>query len=332
VNRGFWGIAAAFVVGAAGMALFMKYTGPAGTPEPAPPEEAESFVVKDANGPAKLELEQDTQDMMGLKTAHLAAAQLEPDVKGYGRVLDPAPLVALVAEIASAQASLEASRKEYERLQVLYAQNQNASARALEIAEAALKRDQIQYQSIQPRLLAGWGKVIASRPDLAAFARALAAQETALIRVDLPLGDELKSVPTGGRVAALAAPENPVPIEYLDRAPDMDPQFQSRGYLFLMRTGPLVPGTLVTAWLTLPGAAQSGVMVPRDAILRHEGRTYVYLQLSDEQFQRQEIVLDRPTPDGWFVSQGLKPKVEVVVVGAQELLSEELKAQGGGEE
>jgi hypothetical protein len=335
VSKGFLGIAAAFIIGAAGMAAFLKYTGPAKPAESAPAEEEESFVVKDANGPARLELEQDTQDMMGLKTANLAEAKLEPDAKGYGRVLDPSPLVAMVAETATAKASLDASTKEYERVKAL-AQNQNASARALEAAEAAMKRDQIQYESIQPRLLAGWGKVIASKPDLAAFARSLASQEAALIRVDLPLGDELKSEPTGGRVAALASPDNPAPVEYLDRAADTDPQFQSRGYLFLMKTRPLTPGTLVTAWLTLPGEAQTGVWVPRDAVVRHEGGTFVYLQISDEQFQRQAVVLDRPTPDGWFVRANdhspLKPKAEVVIVGAQELLSEELKAQSGGEE
>jgi hypothetical protein len=330
VNKSFL-VVAGIVIGAAGMGVFLKYFAHGGEAESAPPEKAESFVQRDANGPAKLELDQDTQDIMGLKTAFLDAAQMEPEVRGYGRVLDAAPLVALAAESASAKASLEASTKEYDRLKVLYSQNQNASARALETAEAALKHDQIQYESIQPRLLMGWGKAIASQPDLPGFVRQLASQEAVLIRVDLPLGEDQKSTPTGGRVASLAASENPMPVEYLGYAPETDPQLQTRGYLFLMKTNPLPPGTLVVAWLTIPGASQSGVMVPRDAVLRHEGKTYVYLQTADTLFHRQAISLDRPTTKGWFVSHELKPHDEVVVVGAQQLLSEELKSQGGGE-
>jgi hypothetical protein len=331
VNRGFLGIAAGLVIGATGMALFLKY--PAGKNEPesaAPAEEAVSFVQQDANGPTKLKLNAETQARMGLKTAVLVAAQMQPEAKGYGRVLDPAPLVALVAESAAAKASLEASQKEYERLKVL-SQNQNASARALETAEAALKRDQIQYESVQPRLELGWGKTIASRPDLPAFVRSLVAQETALIRVDLPLGENLKAAPTAGRVAALASAEDSRPIEYIGPAASTDPQLQSEGYLFLMKVNPLSPGAAVVAWLTIPGRMQSGVIVPRDAILRHQGETFVYFQTGGDTFQREAIGLDRPTDAGWFVGKDLTPQDKVVTVGAQQLLSEELKGQEGGE-
>lgn len=334
MNKGFLGIAAGLVIGATGMALFLKYPAHTNESEATPAEEA-SFMQQDANGPAKLKLDAETRDRMGLKTAALVAAQAQPEVKGYGRVLDAAPLVALVAESASAKASLEASTKEYERLKVLYSQNQNASARALETAEAALKHDQIQYESVQPRLVLGWGKAVASQPDLIAFARLLASQQTALIRVDLPLGENLKVPPTGGRVASVASAENPRPVEYLGPAASTDPQLQTEGYLFLMKVNPLPPGTAVVAWLTIPGERQSGVVVPRDALLRHEGETFVYLQVGDDTFQREAVSLDRPTGDGWFVVANshspLQPRDKVVTVGAQQLLSEELKGQGGGE-
>jgi hypothetical protein len=41
--------------------------------------------------------------------------------------------------------------------------------------------------------------------------------------------------------------------------------------------------------------------------------------------------LDSPLPNGWFVTKGLKAQDKVVTVGGQELLSEELKGQGGEE-
>jgi hypothetical protein len=69
------------------------------------------------------------------------------------------------------------------------------------------------------------------------------------------------------------------------------------------------------------------VIVPRDASLRHKGQVFVYLQMSDNTFQRKVIELGRPAGNGWFVAEGLKPQDKVVVVGAQQLLSEELKGQ-----
>jgi multidrug efflux pump subunit AcrA (membrane-fusion protein) len=73
------------------------------------------------------------------------------------------------------------------------------------------------------------------------------------------------------------------------------------------------------------------VVLPRGAVLRHEGRTFVYLQTAADTFERKAVTLGRPAGDEWFVGEGFKPGDKVVTVGAQELLSEELKGQGGGE-
>ena len=288
----------------------------------------EAFVHHGTNGETYLKLDKETQTRMGLKTAPLAAARLKPEVKGYGRVLDPAPLSALVIESATATAALEASTKEFQRLKSL-AQTQNASTRALETAEAAMKRDQIAVASVSPRLVLGWGKAVASQPDLPGLARSLAAQEAALVRVDLPLAESAKAAPTGGRLAALTSPEALVDAQFLGPAPNADPQMQAQGFLFLQKSNPLPPGAAVVAWLTLPGDAESGVIVPREALLRHAGEVFVYLQARDDTFARKEIELGRPTETGWFVHAGLKPSDKVVVVGSQQLLSEELKGQGG---
>ena len=53
-----------------------------------------SFVQHATNGETFLKLDKETQERMGLKTAPLRAARLKPQVQGYGRVLDPAPLAA----------------------------------------------------------------------------------------------------------------------------------------------------------------------------------------------------------------------------------------------
>ena len=286
-----------------------------------------SFVQHGTNGETFLKVDRETQARMGLKTAPLAAVQVKPEVQGYGRVLDPTPLAALLAEGASTKAALQASTREYERLKVLH-EGQNASTRALEAAEAAMKRDEVLLDSVQPRLLLGWGKAVASQPDLRAFARSLASQETALVRVDLPLQQSLKMPPTGGRLAALTAPEHLAEAQFLGPAPTADSQMQGQGFLFLQKSNPLPPGAAVVAWLDVPGETESGVIVPRAALLRHEGEVFIYLQTGEDTFVRREIELDRPVENGWFVHKCLKSQDKAVVVGAQELLSEELKGQG----
>jgi hypothetical protein len=50
-----------------------------------------------------------------------------------------------------------------------------------------------------------------------------------------------------------------------------------------------------------------------------------------EGFTRIEIPLDHPTEAGWFMSKGAAATDHVVTTGAQQLLSIELKGQGGGE-
>src|SRR5256885_16048157 len=72
-----------------------------------------SFVQTSTNGETFLKLDKETQARMGLKIAPLTPAQLKPEVQGYGHVLDPAPLAALLVEGASAKAALEASTHEY---------------------------------------------------------------------------------------------------------------------------------------------------------------------------------------------------------------------------
>ena len=91
----------------------------------------------------------------------------------------------------------------------------------------------------------------------------------------------------------------------------------------------------MTAYLPAGKTAVNGVTVPRSAVVRYGGHSWVYVQVRDDVFVRREVTLDRTNDAGWFVRQGLERGDRAVVVGAQMLLSEELKSQiriGEGEE
>ena len=328
VSKLLLGLIVGLVLGGAGVWFYEQRHAEGKEEKKEEKKEEVSFVQHGTNGETFLKLDRETQARMGLKTAPLNATQSKPEVEAYGRVLDPAPLESLLIERASAKAAFDASSREFERLKLLHDQGQNASTRALETAQAAMAHDEILFNSIQPRLLLSWGKTIASLPDLPAFAHSLAAQETAVVRIDLPLHLALKSPPQSGRLAPLTAPEDLSTAQFLGPAPIADAQLQGQGFLFLQKSKPLPPGAAVLAWLSLPGEAESGVTLPRQAVVRHEGEVFVYLQSGDDIFTRKKVELDRPLENGWVVREGLKPQDKVVVVGVQQLLSEELKGQG----
>ncbi len=323
-----FGILAGLALGAAATWTVLKH-GEHG--EKAEEEHKEESRVLHTNDQTFVKLDKEAQEKAGLQLAALEAATLPPGINVTGRVLDPAPLAAVISEIATARTMLDASRKELERLQVL-AKDQNTSARLLEAAAAAVQRDQIAADAAHLKLVTGWGRAITGQQDLPALVAMLAMQEAALVRLDVPLGEAPKEPPTGARIASLNSPESPVEAQWIGPAPSADPQTQGQGFLCLVKGSSLAPATAVTGWLVLPGQPEQGVIIPRAAIVRHEGEAFVYVQTTEELFLRKEVELHHPAAKGWFTDEGFKPGDKVVTVGAQQILSEELKGEGGEEE
>ena len=289
----------------------------------------ESHVIK-TNGHTLVKLEEKEQQGAGLKLAPLEAATLRPEARVYGRVLDSSSLVQSLSEIMTATSALDASQKELARLKMLAA-DQNTSARALETADATARRDQIALESAHMRLVSNWGKAVAGQNDLPAFIHTLASMETVLARLDLPFGSAAEGLPTGVRIAALAAEEKLLPAQLLGPAPSADPQVQGQGFLVHLKTASLPPGAALSGWLSLPGEEEKGVLVPRSALVRHEGEAFIYVQRSPGVFERREVELEHPLEKGWFVAEGLQAGESIVISGAQQLLSTELKGEGGEE-
>jgi hypothetical protein len=289
---------------------------------------APSRVRQDTNGTVGVNLDPNTQKLVGLQTAPLAAAALKQEVKAYGRALDPTPLVGLLGEMASSRAALAASSKDYQRVKALFGQEQNASAKALETAEATMKHDQIALDAAKAQLTTGWGVAIADQSDLANLVESLSKLETVLVRLDLPSGEALQETPTGARLI-VAGRRQAIEVGYVGRAPTVDPQSQGEGFLFIAtnRSAWLAPGLALTGFLSLPGEPIQGVIVPGDAVVRWDERAWVYTQSDNTHFTRHELSVDHPVAGGWFVTNGVTFKDRVVVMGAQMLLSEERKTE-----
>ena len=304
-----------------GLVVWLALGRPAARPERGAPEASEAPGA----GAQSVRLDAATRERIGLRVAPLAALELPGEVRAVGRLLEPSLLAGAVYDREAVRAAFEASEREYRRVQTLQRGNTNASQRELEAARAAFERDRAAFATAEARLASVWGSAGAARADLPELARSLVARKLSVARVDLPLGVDVSTDPSAGRVTALAdAGAGSADATLLGAAPDADPTTQGRGFLLLVEQAPWVPGTAVTGWLSIPGPRRSGVDVPGAALIRHQGHTFVYLQSAEDSFVRRAVRLERPTREGWFVASGLAAGDRVVVRGAQQLLSAEL--------
>ncbi len=319
MKKVFAGLVFGFAAGAIAVWIFTRH-----------PEEkaAEKKPTETGKHEAGLHLKKEQQEMAGIKVGKPEAVEQKPEMRAFGRVLDSGPLAAVIAEIESAKAAVEASEKEFERLKSL---KENIATRSLEAAEAAMKRDRVTLESAQARLLATWGKPLTSRADLAALAKLLVNQEAALVRVDLPAGETMAAFPKGLRIAAVAGEAEFRDAELIGPAPNADSQAQGQAFFALAREHPPSPGTSLTARLAGEGEARKGFRLPRAAVIQHDGELYVYVQTGDEVFEKKQVEVAESSMDGVFIVEGLKGEEKVVLNGAQQLLSEEQKAAGGAE-
>ena len=302
----------------------------AGEGAPKEEEKPEDFVVK---------LEKEKWQLLDLEKGEPEKTELQPRRIAFGRVLDPTPIVTLDGELNAAESALIASRAEYERTQGLFKNGENLARKTLETAQAQFRADEIKADGLRRGARIEWGPEFAAldAAQRREFVEQLVRGETALIRVDILPGDVLAEPPKSARVLVLGREEQPVETQSITPAAAVDPKTQAQGFILRVDKPPfaLRPGMALTAWLELPQKPRAGFAVPRSAVLRHDGRAWVYVQEEEEKFVRKPVTLDTPLDGdkGWFVAEGggIKADDLLVVTGAQSLLSEELKAQGGGE-
>ncbi|HEV2327769.1 MAG TPA: hypothetical protein VGY56_03150 [Verrucomicrobiae bacterium] len=289
------------------------------------PVTAASSVQTDSNGLTTVSLDLKTQQLIGLQIAALTPATAPIEIKAYGRVLDSATLISLRSDVLAADASLQASQQQYLRLKQLASQN-NASAQALETAEAQLRHDQSALDTAKAQLVAATSAAILSEPE--DFFKGLAEQKSVLIRLDAAAGDWPADSPVAGQLLSPVA-SRPIDADFIGRAAATDPMVQGAGFIFAVTNAPavLTPGLAVTGFLQLPGGTASGTIVPDAAVVRFDGGDWIYVQANQTNFERRRIILDRPMNDGWFVTNNIAPNDNIIVTGAQDLLSEEHKAE-----
>jgi membrane fusion protein, multidrug efflux system len=164
------GAAAAVTIITAGLWAWRAHS------EAAPPETASSTPrAQEADAEPGVTLSAEARERAGIQTVQARAAELQAPVHAIATVLPLQELIDAAAAIATArsqveraQAALEASRRDHERIKGLHAQDRNASDRALEAAEAVWRVDEAgahaaaaALQAVQASARARWGAALA---------------------------------------------------------------------------------------------------------------------------------------------------------------------------
>lgn len=294
-------------------------------------------------GPRRLRLPEAERRMAAIATAPLMAARAEPSEPVQGTVADLRPLVeargrylAQVGQVRALKPALAAAEAEYQRALALFRDDRNVAERAVQAAEAQARvaREQLAAAEAVLRaqadgLRAEFGPVLAEmaiNPASTALAALLDGRE---VLVSLAIAPELEATlarhpvsvePAGGGVRR--------PARLLSASPAAAGALAGASYWFRTGSAGLRSGMRVVGYVPTGGARLSGVAVPAGAVVWYAGRSWVYAAADEpDVFERVPVVLGEAVPGGWFATGGLESGRQVVVTGAQLLLSEELEYQ-----
>jgi len=296
--------------------------------------------------PDTVRLSSDQQQQIGLQTAVLEAAPHPEQFRAYGAVLDVARITELTNSYANAQAQLQTAQAKFDVAKSAFDRARNLvqsavlSKKDAEAAEGTFRTEQASLAAAesQVKTLAAtaqqeWGPMIGKGiVERSPAVVRLIEREQLLVQVTLPPGVTVTEPP---RTALAQAPTGNANIDlrYVSPATRTDARIQGLSYFFAAPgDSGLLPGMNTTVYVP-SGKTYEGVFVEDTAIVQWQGRSWVYLRAGHDTFKRHPISTDQPVSDDDYVVQDIPPGSEIVVRGAQVLLSEEARSElrGGGD-
>ena len=311
----------------------------AAKPDPAP-ERTQLAPTRTSveGGRVVVTLSPEERERIGVETTRLAPQPHRTEIQAYGSVLDLARVTDLTNAYASAKAQLQTAeaRAEVSRSARQRARSLGQYATQVQVEttegtyrtdEAALAAAQSQLRTLAATAQQEWGAVIGRAiVERSPVVTRLIERTDFLVQVTLPPGETLKGVP-GPAFAEVPPQSERVALRYVSPATRTDQRIQGVSFFYTVSgDSGLLPGMSTLAFITSDRTV-TGIAVPEGAIVHWQGSGWIYRSVGEDAFARHPLKLDAPMANDSYVVDDLAGETEVVVVGPQAVLSEELKSQ-----
>jgi hypothetical protein len=332
---------ASAIVGALLAVVYLKKGNAAEGGGATPPPEQPRVVIE--NGEPTMTLDEATQKKVGVVTTRLTAANTTEELEAFGNVVDVKELADFANQYAASRAQQQQAlakasfdERQLQRLRTLNADNKNVSDRAVQEVAATVAADNGQaaaanaaMQGTTAAVVQRFGPTIANAlANRTALYENLVGMREVLVELAMPSGVAAPqavrinvglppSAASGAAGASAAggggATSSVVAATLLSTAPRVDPKLQGRTFFYITSGARLSAGMNVAA-LIPTSRGVSRVVVPPDAVVSWEGRSWVYVRRAPTKFARIDAT-------------AVKAGDEVVTTSAQQLLSEEMRSQ-----
>ena len=298
-----------------------------------------------------------TQQNSGITTAKLASSSFAGTLKSTGTVIAIDSLIEAKAnslraqsEIALARAASGNNVQQYQRLKTLNEDDKNVSDKVVQDALANVNADkakitaaELQLSNLQNAVKLQWGETLSSlvfSDKLAPQLANLLNRKNVLVQVSLPLESPTPAIGSALNISPLNT-SSIIKAIYVSPAAQSDANGYGKTFYYSAPAEQLRIGMRVNIELdSSKDKASSGVVIPNQAIVWYGGKAWAYFKqgknkvgehtTGEDQFVRKPISTESEIgvgiDSGWF-NQNIDAQNEVVVSGAQLLLSEEFKNQ-----
>lgn len=279
------------------------------------------------------------QGRIGIGTERRTRLPHPIEVQAYGSVIDLARVTDLTNSYAGAVAALQAAkaRAEVSGSAARRAKSLSAgvvTAAQIELTEGTAITDQaaVTVAESQIRTLAAtaqqeWGPVIGKAiVERSPVVTRLIERIDFLVQVTLPPGETLKAAHAPASAEVPPQSER-VPLRYVSPATRTDQRVQGISYFYTVAgTSGLLPGMNTLAFLT-SDRKTPGLSIPESAVVHWQGSAWFYRSVADDAFVRHPLKVDAPISADTYIVDDLGPEAQIIVTGAQAVLSEELRGQ-----
>jgi hypothetical protein len=272
-----------------------------------------------------------TQQRVGIATQKLTTVQRSAEIDAFAKVLDPGPLVQSENDLETAEAASAASRAEAARTKALHENGGSIAAKDAEAAQSQARQDAIKVELLRRQIDLQWGPGVSRLSDARrkVLVAGLAKGAIALVHVDTHNNEGQ----AGARQVKVDIGNDSITGAVIGPARAAEPRLQSSG-LIVEITGK--DAILLSVGLTQSAhieeaSSQSGVLLPRGAIIRFRGSDWAYVRVGPTAFQRRLALDPAPEKDGLFVAKGFAAGEAVVTQGATSLFAAEQSGPARGD-